>query len=180
MADTGDALSPEALDALLSGTEEESRQAQASPAQAGSESQKGQAGMGLDQASLDALVGSLGQGPGKEAESGSAQTATLDDLSSLSASTEEAAKKGDNTDLLKDVTLRFTVELGRTEMLIKDVLQLGEGSIVELNKDVGAEVELYANEHFFGRGRLKIIGDYFCVQITSIEDPLSQYRIDNP
>jgi flagellar motor switch protein FliN/FliY len=76
-----------------------------------------------------------------------------------------------------DVALRFTVELGRTQMNIKDVMMLGEGSIVELDKNVGDEVDVYVNDRLFGRGKLVVIDEFFGVQMTHILDPLERFRI---
>lgn len=61
-------------------------------------------------------------------------------------------------------------------MFIKDVLMLGEGSIVELDKNVGDEVDLLVNDRFFGRGRLVVMDEFFGVQISFIADPLAQFR----
>lgn len=76
-----------------------------------------------------------------------------------------------------DVTLRFSVELGRTHMYIKDVLQLSEGSVVELDKNAGDEVDILVNDRLFGRGKLIAMDEYFAVQITHILDPMERYRI---
>ena len=86
-------------------------------------------------------------------------------------------EKDNNVDLLLDVSLRFTVELGRTQMYIKDVLMLGEGSVVELDKSVGDEVDILINDRHFGRGKLIIMDEYFGVQITHIDDPLARFRM---
>ena len=82
-----------------------------------------------------------------------------------------------NVDLLMDVTLRFTVELGRTHMYIKDVLNLSEGSVVELDKNVGDEVDILVNDRLFGRGKLIVMDEYFGVQITHILDPMSRFSV---
>jgi flagellar motor switch protein FliN/FliY len=76
-----------------------------------------------------------------------------------------------NLNLLMDVTLSLTVELGRTNMYIKDVLQLSEGTIVELDKNVGEELDVLANGKPIGKGKLIVLDDYYGVQITQILDP---------
>lgn len=86
-------------------------------------------------------------------------------------------EKDGNVNLLLDVSLRFTVELGRTQMYIKDVLMLGEGSIVELDKAVGDEVDILINDRHFGRGKLIVMDEYFGVQITHIDDPMARFRM---
>ncbi|MBE7440555.1 MAG: flagellar motor switch protein FliN [Spirochaetales bacterium] len=87
-----------------------------------------------------------------------------------------ATRTADNMSLLMDVRVRFTAELGRTNMYIKDVLLLGEGSIVELDKVVGDEVDIIVNDSPFGRGRLVVIDEFLGVQITHIYDPMARLR----
>jgi flagellar motor switch protein FliN len=73
-----------------------------------------------------------------------------------------------NMDLLKDVSLQITVELGRATMPIGQVLELLNGSIVELNKQAGEAVELYVQGKLIARGEVVIIDENFGVRITSI------------
>ncbi|MCX8000365.1 MAG: flagellar motor switch protein FliN, partial [Leptospiraceae bacterium] len=79
-----------------------------------------------------------------------------------------------NLNLLMDVTLSLTVELGRTNMLIKDVLQLSEGAVVELDKAANEDLDLLANGKLIGRGRLVAIDDYYGVLVTHIIDPMER------
>lgn len=81
-----------------------------------------------------------------------------------------------NFPLLLDVNVRFIVELGRTQMYIKDVMLLSEGSIVELDKNVGDDVDLLVNDRLFGRGRLVVVDEFYAVQITQIVNPMTAYR----
>jgi flagellar motor switch protein FliN/FliY len=76
-----------------------------------------------------------------------------------------------NIDLLLDVPLQITVELGRTRMLIKDVLELGIGSVVELNKLAGESVEVFVNNKLIAKGEVVVIDENFAVRITSIVNP---------
>ncbi len=76
-----------------------------------------------------------------------------------------------NIDLLLDVHLQVTVELGRTKMLIKDVLELGVGSVVELNKLAGESVEVFVNNKLIAKGEVVVIDENFAVRITSIVNP---------
>ena len=183
MAKDSTQLSAEDLDSLLSGVGEETAAADIGQSDLSaaedipgdiSATHPDQSGMGLDQASLDALVGSLDTET-KGASDSSTET-NITDLSALSASPSAAPDKSDNMELLKDVHLRFTVELGRSKMLIKDVLKLGEGSVVELDRDVGEEVDILVNDRVFGRGKLKLVDEYYGIQITKIENKMEQYR----
>ena len=127
--------------------------------------------MGLDQESLNAIAGAVG-GSGPGGGGGGS------DRSGASAAIPAAPPENrDNAELLLDVNLRFSVELGRTQMYIKDVLMLGEGSIIELDKNVGDEVDILVNDRLFGRGRLVVVDEFFAVQITQILDPIRRYRL---
>lgn len=74
----------------------------------------------------------------------------------------------DNIRLLLDIELEVSVELGRTRMRIKDVLSLGEGSIIELDKLVGEPVDIYANNKLIARGEVVVIDEDFGVRVTEI------------
>ena len=65
----------------------------------------------------------------------------------------------------------MTVELGKTELPIKKVLELTKGSIVTLNKAAGEPVELYANGKLIAYGEVVVIEDNFGLRITHITDP---------
>lgn len=71
-------------------------------------------------------------------------------------------------DLLHDVDLDVKIELGRAQMLIEDVLRLGEGSVVELDKLAGDPVDVLVNERLVARGEVLILNDSFCVRISEI------------
>ncbi|MCQ2743288.1 MAG: flagellar motor switch protein FliN [bacterium] len=79
--------------------------------------------------------------------------------------------KNQNLNILLDVKLQLTVELGRTELPIKKVLELTKGSIVTLNKAAGEPVELYANGKLIAYGEVVVIEDNFGLRITHITDP---------
>jgi len=70
--------------------------------------------------------------------------------------------------LLNDVKLDVKIELGRSMMLIEDVLKLGEGSVVELDKLAGDPVDVFVNERLVARGEVLVLNDNFCVRISDI------------
>ncbi len=140
---------------------------------------------GMDDLNLDALLGGGGGGSSFGSDDGGAALDgdALKALSGMggggtvrSGGMQIASEGKDNVELLMDVNLRFTVELGRTTMYIKDVMLLAEGSIVELDKNVGDEVDILVNDRLFGRGRLVIMDEFFGVQITHILDTMERYR----
>ncbi|MEI8195252.1 MAG: flagellar motor switch protein FliN [Phycisphaerae bacterium] len=71
-------------------------------------------------------------------------------------------------DLLRDVDLNVKIELGRTRMLVEDVLKLAEGSVVELDKLAGDPVDVYVNDQLVARGEVLVLNDNFCVRINEI------------
>ena len=71
-------------------------------------------------------------------------------------------------DMLGDVDLDVTIELGRTEMLVEDVLRLAGGSIVELNKLAGDPVDVYVNGRLVARGEVLVLNDNFCIRVSEI------------
>jgi len=74
-------------------------------------------------------------------------------------------------DLLSDVNLNVKIELGRTRMLVEDVLRLGEGAVVELDKLAGDPVDVYVNDRHVARGEVLVLNDNFCVRINEILTP---------
>ena len=71
-------------------------------------------------------------------------------------------------DLLRDVELNVKIELGRSRMLVEDVLKLGEGSVVELDKLAGDPVDVFVNERLVARGEVLVLNDNFCVRVNEI------------
>lgn len=71
-------------------------------------------------------------------------------------------------ELLADVNLHVKIELGRTRMLVEDVLRLGEGSVVELDKLAGDPVDIFVNERHVARGEVLVLNDNFCVRVNEI------------
>ncbi|HEY3244208.1 MAG TPA: flagellar motor switch protein FliN [Phycisphaerae bacterium] len=82
-----------------------------------------------------------------------------------------AANGSRSIDLLRDVHLRVRIELGRTRMAVQDVLKLGEGSVVELDKLAGDPVDVYVNDRLVARGEVLVLNDSFCVRVSEIISP---------
>jgi flagellar motor switch protein FliN/FliY len=81
-----------------------------------------------------------------------------------------------NLELVMDVTLNLTVELGKTELSIKDVLELTRGSVIELDRVAGEPVDLMANGKLIAKGEVVVIEDNFGLRITSIVSPADRLR----
>jgi flagellar motor switch protein FliN/FliY len=74
-------------------------------------------------------------------------------------------------DLIMDVSMRVTVELGRSSMTVEEVLSLGPGSVVELNKLAGEPVDVLVNEQLIARGEVVVVDENFGVRVTEIVSP---------
>lgn len=74
--------------------------------------------------------------------------------------------------LLDDVDLDVRIELGRTRMLVEDVLRLGPDSVVELDKAAGDPVDIFVNGRHIARGEVLVVNENFCVRVSEILEPL--------
>ncbi|MBN2509621.1 MAG: flagellar motor switch protein FliN [Spirochaetales bacterium] len=79
-----------------------------------------------------------------------------------------------NIGLLMDVYMEMTVELGRTKRLIKEILSMGEGTIIELDKLAGEPVDILVNHKLIARGEVVVIDENFGVRVTEIVSPMDQ------
>lgn len=79
-------------------------------------------------------------------------------------------------DFLMDIPLTVTVELGRTKMIIHDLLQLGQGSVVELNKLAGEPLEVFVNNKLVAKGEAVVINEKFGVRLTDIVSPVERIQ----
>ncbi len=73
--------------------------------------------------------------------------------------------------MLKDVRVEVTLEIGRKRMKISDVLKLGTGETVELEKAAGDPIDIYVNGQCLGRGEAVVVGDRYGVRITELVSP---------
>lgn len=81
-----------------------------------------------------------------------------------------------NIDMVLDIPLKLTVELGRTKMLVSELLNLGQGSVVELNKLAGEPMEILVNDKLIARGEAVVVNEKFGVRLTDIISP--QERVE--
>lgn len=79
-----------------------------------------------------------------------------------------------NIGLLMDVYMEMTVELGRTKRLIKDILGMGEGTIIELDKLAGEPVDILVNHKLIAKGEVVVIDENFGVRVTEIISPMDR------
>jgi len=81
----------------------------------------------------------------------------------------------ENIPLLYDVKMTLSVVLGENKLPIKDILNIGKGSIVELNKFAGEDVDIYINDQMIGKGVIVAIDDEYAVKITKILNPIKKF-----
>jgi flagellar motor switch protein FliN/FliY len=74
-------------------------------------------------------------------------------------------------DFLLDIPLEISVELGRTKMLINELLKLGQGSVIELSKLAGETLEILANQKLVARGEVVVVNEKYGVRLTEIISP---------
>ena len=79
-----------------------------------------------------------------------------------------------NISLIMDVFMEMTVELGRTKKLIKEILSMGEGTIIELDKLAGEPVDILVNHKLIAKGEVVVIDENFGVRVTEIVSPLER------
>jgi len=77
-------------------------------------------------------------------------------------------------DMLMDVILQLTVELGRTELTVRQVLDLQKGSVVELDRIAGDAVDVFVNDHLIAKGEVVVVDDKFGVRITELVSPMRE------
>jgi flagellar motor switch protein FliN/FliY len=80
----------------------------------------------------------------------------------------KTSENGRNLDLLLNVSLQVTAELGKCQMNVRDILKLGTGSVVELDRLAGGPVDLLVNNKLVARGEVVAIDDNFGVRITEL------------
>ncbi|OPY11156.1 MAG: Flagellar motor switch protein FliN [Syntrophus sp. PtaB.Bin001] len=76
-----------------------------------------------------------------------------------------------NLDFILDIPLTLSVELGRCRMLISELLQLGQGSIIELLKLAGEPMDVYVNQRLIARGEVVVVNEKFGIRLTDIVSP---------
>jgi flagellar motor switch protein FliN/FliY len=90
---------------------------------------------------------------------------------------EEVAKDPNvNLDLIMDIDLPISVRFGQTEMLLEQVLRLGNGSIIELDRSVDEPVDLLVNNRLLARGEVVITEGHYAIRITQVESPAERIR----
>jgi flagellar motor switch protein FliN/FliY len=86
----------------------------------------------------------------------------------------EAATKDIN--FILDIPLEVTVVIGRTKILVQELLQLGQGSVVALEKLAGEPMEVFVNDRLIGRGEVVVVNERFGIRLTDIISPSERVK----
>jgi flagellar motor switch protein FliN/FliY len=89
----------------------------------------------------------------------------------IAAGVDEKIKK---LDMILDIPLKVSVELGRTRIMVNDLLQLGQGSVIELSKLAGDPLEVLVNDKLVARGEVVVVNEKFGIRLTDIVSPLER------
>jgi flagellar motor switch protein FliN/FliY len=87
------------------------------------------------------------------------------------ATRDDSPKPALDLDFILDIPLSLTVELGRNRMLISELLQLGQGSVIELSKLAGEPMDIFINQRLMARGEVVVVNEKFGVRLTDIISP---------
>lgn len=115
--------------------------------------------------SLDSLVDKSAEEATKPGSNESANAASRAAADAISAG------KDRNLQLILDIPLKVTVELGRTKMPVSELLNLTQGSVIELNKLAGESMEVFVNDKLIAKGEAVVVNEKFGVRLTDIISP---------
>ena len=97
------------------------------------------------------------------------QAGQFDTFDDADGTTENRASK--SIDFILDIPLTISAEVGRTRMLVEDLLALGQGSVIELGKTAGETLEILANDRLIARGEVVVVNEKYGIRITEIISP---------
>jgi flagellar motor switch protein FliN/FliY len=78
------------------------------------------------------------------------------------------AASSPSMDALLDISMPVAIEIGRASMTVQEILQLGVGSVVQLDRNVGEPVDIYVSDRKFAQGEVVVMGEHFGVRITKV------------
>ncbi|MFW6324263.1 MAG: flagellar motor switch protein FliN [Desulfovibrionales bacterium] len=107
--------------------------------------------------------------------SAESQKATFVDMTEEARSQQPTGTKRE-MEFILDIPLEVSAELGRTKLLINELLQLGQGSVIELNKLAGEPLEIHVNGKLVARGEAVVINEKFGIRLTDIISPIERVK----
>lgn len=160
------ALSQEDIDNLLGGGFEDSDSLADDNSAASSNSTSADSDAIFD--GLDSLISGSEEGSSQPAPAASPSKSPAKSQGAPAIKYEEQG----NLPLLLNVIINLNVELGKKSLMIKDILALGEGSIIELDKSAGDPVDIMANNRHLAKGEVVVVDEQFGVRVTEMINPL--------
>lgn len=122
----------------------------------------------MDQSEIDRIAAG-----GRAAAPAAAKAPDLSELSPAGRGGAAAGMAG-SLDALLDVSLPVAIEFGRTHMTVQEVLELGNGSVIQLDRMVGEPIDIYVSDRKLAEGEVVVIGEHFGVRITRIVTGVDQ------
>jgi len=116
-----------------------------------------------------ALAAAGSQAGGMEGMGGGGHSAAQ-----ASGGSRATAQQVQSLDFILDIPLKLTVELGRSKMAIREILQLAQGSVIELSKFAGEPLEVLVNEKLIARGEVVVVNEKFGIRLTDIISPVER------
>jgi flagellar motor switch protein FliN/FliY len=98
------------------------------------------------------------------------------DVQEFQAETQSPQVSQRDINFILDVPLELTVVIGRTKILVQELLQLGQGSVIALEKLAGEPMEVYVNDRLIGRGEVVVVNEKFGIRLTDIISPTERVR----
>ncbi|MBU1611159.1 MAG: flagellar motor switch protein FliN [Proteobacteria bacterium] len=179
MAEDQDKLAQEWADALLETDGDETEAPKAAAPEAAADTGEASGDEALADEWAAALAETEQEDLTQEKERGFLDTqmkpAQFADMSEIAKGPAPQGAKRD-LDFILDIPLEVSAELGRTKLLINELLQLGQGSVVELNKLAGEPLEIYVNGKLVARGEAVVINEKFGIRLTDIISPIERVK----
>jgi flagellar motor switch protein FliN/FliY len=148
--------------------------AQAAAPQTAAASQMGFGGAGMMQGFGGMAGASMGQMGFPSGMMGGMNPPNVQPVQFASLQMQQASSESGNIGLIMDVYMEMTVELGRTRKLIKEILGMGEGTIIALDKLAGEPVDILVNHKLIAKGEVVVIDENFGVRVTEIVSPMER------
>jgi flagellar motor switch protein FliN/FliY len=102
---------------------------------------------------------------------------TKSENNETASTNEESCNNGKcDLDIILDIPLNVTVELGKVKMPVNELLQLGQGSIIELSKQVGEPLDIYVNNKLVAKGEVVILDEKFGIRVADIINPAERVK----
>jgi flagellar motor switch protein FliN len=121
--------------------------------------------------STDGPMGNMGPSPDSPAMRMASEKAVSNIARAIGRDAVAEMEKSGNLSMLMGVHLSLTVELGRTNLSVRQVLELQKGTVVELDRIAGEAVDIYVNDRLIARGDVVVVDDKFGVRITELVSP---------